>query len=153
MSNSSRCGGFATIPGTATVEIFANGRPGESKLNYITVCGAARCGQLSNSSRCGNFEGSRIDPPEIIIPDDVWTWPLMYVIEREDGEYAQIPIELKEAFEFLTYKIKPLFMWALARVEYVITPPVYIEFAKITPDGFIKMTPDGFIKTVLAEDE
>ena len=119
LSHTSRCGGFDVVPGTAEVMVFANGRPGEVAKNYITVCGTARCGSISNSSRCGNFEGSRVDPPEITIPDDVWTWPLIYILERADGEFAQIPIELKEAYEFLTYKLKPLFMWALSRVEYV----------------------------------
>jgi len=119
LTESSRCGAFIEIPGTAEVQIFANGRPGEVVKNYISVCGAMRCGQLSESSRCGNFEGSRILPPEITIPDDEWTWPLIYVLERSDGEFAQIPIELKEDYECLTYKIKPLFMWALSRVEYV----------------------------------
>lgn len=119
LSESSRTGAFEIIPGTSSPVVFANGRPGDLVKNYITKCGVSRTGQLSNSSRCGNFEGSTIDPPDIIIPDDDVWWPLIYIIEGKDGEFAQVPVELKEAYEFLTYKIKPLFMWAISRVVYV----------------------------------
>lgn len=114
-----RTGEFTIIPGTAETTIFADGRPGTIAKNYITVCGVSRTGQLQTSSRCGNFEGSRLDQPDLTIPDDTWTWAMIYIIEGADGEFAQVPIELKEAFEFLTYKNKPHFMWAISRVEYI----------------------------------
>lgn len=99
--------------------IYVNGRPGAAIKNYICKTGVARTGQISDSSRCGAFNGSIIVPPVIVVPDDTWTWPLLYVIEGPGGTIADIPIELKAAFDFLTYKIKPLFMWALSRVNYV----------------------------------
>lgn len=99
--------------------IYVNGRPGASIKNYIAKCGVMRTGQLSQSSRCGAFSGSVIVPPVITIPDDDWTWPLLYVIEGPGGSVASVPGELREAFEFLTYKIKPLFMWGISRVSYV----------------------------------
>lgn len=114
-----RCGSFDIIPGTAETKIFADGRPGTPVKNYTSVCGNMRCGLLSSSSRCGNFEGSRLIPPDITIPDDIWTWALIYIIEGKDGEFAKIPMELKEIFEFVTYKNKPQFMWGISRVEYV----------------------------------
>lgn len=114
-----RTGAFTIIPGTAETRIFADGRPGIVAKNYITVCGTSRTGQLSLTSRCGNFEGSRLDPPLITIPDDTWTWALIYIIEGPDGEFAQVPAELRDAFDFLTYKIKPQFMWAISRVEFI----------------------------------
>ena len=114
-----RTGAFTNIPGTAETRIFADGRPGIVAKNYITVCGTSRTGQLSLTSRCGNFEGSRLDPPDITIPDDTWTWAMIYIIEGADGEFAQVPAELRDAFDFLTYKIKPQVMWALSRVEFI----------------------------------
>lgn len=119
LSESSRCGAFQIIEGTADPLVFANGRPGDLVKNYITKCGVSRCGQLQTSSRCGNFEGSRILPPDITIPDDDVWWPLIYIIEGKDGGFAQVPAELEEAFIFLTYKIKPLFMWAIAKAEFI----------------------------------
>ena len=143
-----RTGAFTIDTGTVPPIIFADGRPGESVKNYITKCGVSRTGEISNSSRCGNFEGSRVLPPVIVIPNDDWTWPLIYILEDESGDFAQIPVELKEAYEFLTYKMKPNFMWAISRVEYIEMERPIETFIKITPDEFIKMTPDGFIKTV-----
>lgn len=99
--------------------IFANGRPGESIKNYLAKCGAMRTGLLSQSSRCGAFSGSIILPPVVVVPDDPWTWPLLFVIEGDSGAIGEIPYQLKDAFEFLVYKIKPLFMWAISRVIYV----------------------------------
>lgn len=108
-------GGYDEVPGTAEVIVFANGRPGAVSLNYLSVFGESRFGDFV----FGDFLGSKILPPDITIPDDEEYWPLIYVIEAPDGDFAQLPVELKEAYEFLTYKIKPLFMWALSRVEYV----------------------------------
>lgn len=144
----SRCGGLRDTGAVSIPVVFADGRPGETIKNYITVCGVSRCGQISNSSRCGNFEGSKILPPDVTIPDDVWTWPLIYILERTDGEFAEIPIELQDAYEFLTYKIKPNMMWAISRVEYIETPQIVKTFIKLTSDGKIKLTGDGKIKTV-----
>lgn len=118
LSESSRTGAFTIIPGTTDPIVMADGRPGDAITNYITVTGVARTGQLSTSSRVGAFEGSRLIPPNPTIPDDDWTWGMIYIIEGSDGDFAQVPIELREAFEFLTYKIKPQMMWAIARVEY-----------------------------------
>jgi len=98
-------------------QIFANGRQGIVSKNYITVCGLSRCGNISNSSRCGNFEGSKILPPIIGIPDDNWTWPLIYILEDKAGGPAFILENQLDSFLFLTYKIKPLFMWAIAKYQ------------------------------------
>ena len=114
-----RTGAFTIDYGTVPPVIFVNGRPGTTIKNYLTKCGVARTGQISLSSLCGNFQGSIILPPDITIPNDDWTWPLIYILEDSNGNFAQIPLELKEAYEFLTYKIKPLFMWAISRVEYI----------------------------------
>ncbi len=114
-----RTGAFTITTGTSETTIFADGRPGITAKNYITVCGVSRTGQLSTTSRCGNFEGSRLDPPNLTIPDETWTWAMIYIIEGADGNFAQVPVALKEAFIFLTYKNKPNFMWAISRVEYV----------------------------------
>lgn len=112
-------GGFETIPGTAGTKIYADGRSGNEAKNYTSVFGPSAFGDLSDSSRFGNFEGSRLDPPDLTIPDDDWTWSMIYIIEGSGGDFAQVPAELKEAFEFLTYKSKPLFMWAISRVVFV----------------------------------
>lgn len=122
--------------------ILADGRPGLTELNYITVCGSARCGSTSSSSRCGNFEGTRELGLNLSIPNDEWTWPLIYVIEGEWGGFASVPPELKDAFYFLTYKSKPIFMWAIANVYF----GDITNYIKTTPDGKIKTTPDGKIK-------
>jgi hypothetical protein len=127
-----RTGAFTIIPGTAETTIFADGRPGSVAKNYITVCGVSRTGQLSTSSRCGNFEGSRLDPPDLTIPDDQWTWSMIYIIEGADGEFAQVDERLKDAFIFLTYKNKPNFMWAISRVEYVY---IDVPFTLVTDDN------------------
>jgi len=119
LSESSRCGSFEVDKGTESPIIFGDGRPGEIVSNYITKCGVSRCGLLQTSSLCGNFQGSRFLPANFIIPDEVWTWPLIYILERSDGEFAQVPIELQDAYDFLTLKIKPNLMWAISRVEYV----------------------------------
>lgn len=118
LSEISRCGAYIIYESTG-LSVIGDGRPGDLVINYITRCNISVCGQLSTSSKCGNFEGYKSNEPFFYIPSTQWTWPLIYVIEREDGEYAQIPEEMKETFYFLTLKNKPLFMWAIARVEYV----------------------------------
>lgn len=109
-------GGFETVTGETGARIFADGRPGDPAINYTTVFGDIVFGV---DSVFGDFEGSRLDPIELTIPDDTWTWPLIYIIEGADGEFAEVPIELQQAYEFLTYKNKPEFMWAISRVLYV----------------------------------
>lgn len=118
LSDLSRCGAYI-IYGDTGLAVLGDGRPGELSINYTTVCNISRCGQLSTTSRCGNFEGYTQNDPYFPILDIEWSWPLIYVIEAPDGNYAQIPTELRDAFYFLTLKNKPLFMWAIARVEYV----------------------------------
>lgn len=112
-------GDFTETFGTVQPKIFADGRPGIPVKNYISKYGKMRYGNISTSSRYGNFEGFLETDPILTIPDDVWTWAMIYIIEDSSGNFAQIPIELKEAFEFITYKNKPEFMWGISRVEYV----------------------------------
>jgi len=109
-------GEFKTVTGSTGARIFADGRPGDPALNYTSVFNDVVFGV---DALFGEFNGSRLDPIELTIPDDTWTWPLIYIIESVDGEFAEIPIELQEAYEFLTYKNKPNFMWAISRVLYV----------------------------------
>ena len=99
--------------------IFSSGSPGAFVKNYVAACGIMHCGDISESSFCGAFTGGREIPIEVTIPDDNKYWPLIYVLEAPSGGKAQVPGELKAAFESLTFKNKPLFMWALSRVEYV----------------------------------
>lgn len=101
-----------------TTYIYADGRPGQTIKNYICVCGVMRTGQISESSRVGAFRGSRVLPVDITVPDETWAWPLIFIIEGDNGETANVSSRLKAAFEFMVYKAKPLFMWAIARVEY-----------------------------------
>lgn len=100
-------------------QIFVNGSLGQLLLNYIGACGIMACGDISESSFCGAFNGTIEIPTEVTIPDDNLYWPLIFVLEDEGGSQAQIPIELREAYEFLTWKNKPLFMWGISRVVYV----------------------------------
>lgn len=118
LSDYSRCGAYL-IYGSTGLAVLGDGRPGELSINYITVCNHSRCGQLSTTSKCGNFEGYTLKDPFFPILDVEWSWPLIYIIESPGGGFAQIPEEMKDAFYFLTLKNKPLFMWAIARVEYV----------------------------------
>lgn len=112
-------GDFTETFGIITPKIFADGRPGIPVKNYLSKYGKMKYGQLNASSRYGNFQGFLETDPILTIPDDVWTWAMIYIIEDSNGDFAQIPIELKEAFEFITYKNKPEFMWGISRVEYV----------------------------------
>ncbi|MHA1379306.1 MAG: hypothetical protein ACTSRG_13060 [Candidatus Helarchaeota archaeon] len=100
-------------------QIFVNGSMGELFLNYIGACGIMHCGDIEESSFCGTFEGTVEVPKSVTIPDDNRYWPLIFVLEDEGGGKAQIPGELKQAYEFLTWKNKPLFMWGISRVDYV----------------------------------
>jgi hypothetical protein len=43
---------------------------------------------------------------------------MVYIIEDFSGNFAHVPYQLKNAFDFLTFKIKPNFMWAIVRVEF-----------------------------------
>jgi hypothetical protein len=134
-------GGFSEIEAEFLPTIFADGRPGDPAINYLTVFDDIVFGV---DSVFGDFEGSRVDPPQLTIPDETWTWPMIYIIEGLDGEFAEIPIELKDAYEFLTYKNKPNFMWAISRVVFFEEPiPVFNENI-VTDDGFTFVTDDGF---------
>lgn len=112
-------GGFKLTESTAKPKILADGRPGTPQKNYISVFGSSKYGGFTASGRYGNFQGFKIEDPELTIPDDEWIWGMIYVIESPEGEFAQIPLKMKDAYEFLTYKNKPHFMWAISRVEYV----------------------------------
>ena len=126
---------IATDP---SANILADGRPGDVNINYITVTGASRTGNVSASSRCGSFEGSRIDLPVLTIPDETWTWSLIYVLEDKNGGPAFILEDQLESFLFLTYKNKPQFMWAIAKYE------TYTEFFNlINDDGENLVNGDG----------
>lgn len=100
-------------------QIFVNGSLGELYLNYIGACGIMHCGEIQESSYCGAYNGTVEVPPNIVIPDDNTYWPMIFVLEDAGGGIAQIPIELREAYNFLTWKNKPLFMWGISRVAYV----------------------------------
>jgi hypothetical protein len=134
-------GGFSEIEADFVPTIFADGRPGDPANNYLTVFGDVVFGI---DTVFGSFEGGRLDPPKLIIPDDTWTWPLIYIIEGLDGNFAEIPIELKEAYEFLTYKNKPNFMWAISKVVFFAEPLPLFDEEIITDDGFVFTTDDGF---------
>lgn len=100
-------------------QIFVNGSLGELFLNYIGACGIMHCGEIQESSFCGTFQGTIEVPKTVVVPDDDTYWPLIFVLEDVGGGKAQIPTELKQAYEFLTWKNKPLFMWGISRVDYV----------------------------------
>lgn len=100
-------------------QIFVNGSFGRIFLNYICACGIAYTGEVQESSFCGAFAGSTELPTIVTIPDDNKYWPLIFVLEDAGGGVAQIPGELKEAYQFLTWKNKPLFMWGISRATYV----------------------------------
>lgn len=100
-------------------QIFVNGSLGGLFLNYIGACGIMHCGDIEESSHCGTFSGTIEVPVSVTIPDDNKYWPLIFVLEDIGGGVAQIPGELKQAYEFLTWKNKPLFMWGISRASYV----------------------------------
>lgn len=100
-------------------QVFVNGSLGELFLNYIGACGIMHCGEIEESSFCGTFRGTIEVPKAVTIPDDDRYWPLIFVLEDVGGGKAQIPSELKQAYEFLTWKNKPLFMWGISRADYV----------------------------------
>ncbi|MCK5617245.1 hypothetical protein KAR91_86070 [Candidatus Pacearchaeota archaeon] len=100
-------------------QIFVNGSLGNLYKNYIGACGIMGCGDISPSSFCGAFAGTTEVPKTITIPDDNRYWPLIFVLEDIGGGVAQIPGELRQAYEFLTWKNKPLFMWGISRADYV----------------------------------
>jgi hypothetical protein len=111
------CGDSYFIGATADVRVLADGRPGNQEKNFIIQCGSqTTCG---THSICGDFNGYNIIDPELTIPDETWTWPLIYIVEDASGNFAQIESELKDAFDFLTYKMKPEFMWVIVRVAFV----------------------------------
>jgi len=143
-------GGFSEIVAENIPTIFADGRPGDPATNYLTVFDDVVFGV---DAIFGDFEGSRLDPPKLTIPDDTWTWPMIYIIEGLDGEFAEIPIELKEAYEFLTYKNKPNFMWAISRVVFYTEPIPVVNETMITDDGFTFVTDDGFTMVTQTTEE
>jgi hypothetical protein len=53
------------------------------------------------------------------IPSNTDFWGMIYIIEGLDGNTAQIPATLQESFFALAYQLKPLNMWAVARVKFV----------------------------------
>jgi len=113
----SRCGEKEIIQVTQRPVVFANGRRGNEVKNRIIRCSATtRCGL---NSRAGEYRGYVITPIQITIPANELYWPMIFVIEGYGGDFANVPAVLKTAFEFTTYKIKPLFMWAITRVSYV----------------------------------
>lgn len=112
-----RCGEKEIIQVTEKPVVYANGRRGNELKNRIIRCSATtRCGL---NSRAGEYRGYIITPITITIPANEKYWPLIYVIEGFGGDFANVPAVLRTAFEFTTYKIKPLFMWAIARVSFV----------------------------------
>jgi|WetSurMetagenome_2_1015567.scaffolds.fasta_scaffold23308_2 uncharacterized protein YmfQ (DUF2313 family) len=113
-----QCGDYEELPLIPIPRIFADGRHGTVEKNFTDHCGdlTARCGDLT--AQCGDYSGYNINDPAVIIPDDIWTWGLIYIIDDGSGGFANIPSYLKTAYEFLTLKIKPLFMWAISRINY-----------------------------------
>ena len=112
-----RCGDYTEVV-TPDTRVFADGRPGSITTDYIARCGDTSIVCGDTDIVCGGYSGYIVEEPEITIPDDTWTWGLMYVLDDGAGGYASIPIELQSSYEFLTLKIKPLFMWAISRVYY-----------------------------------
>lgn len=111
------CGDYYITPVTPEVRVFTDGRMGDIVRNYTCQVGEALiCGE---DLICGDYQGYNILDTKPTIPDDTKYWPLIYVIEDKSGNFAQVPMELKEMYDYLTLKIKPYCMWAISRVEFV----------------------------------
>lgn len=108
-------------------KLFTNGILGSIINDYDTALGRAILGADSGTSNLAQYTGSAEYYPEIIIPSDSNLWGMIFVLEATDGTVAEINDNLKSSFEFLIYKMKPLFMMGIARVsiaEYI--APAYL---------------------------
>jgi len=65
----------------------------------------------------GKIASQSITPVEYNLPDEQSLWGCLFVIESPTGAYAEIPYARLNDFFELAYMIKPLHMWAIARVK------------------------------------
>jgi len=65
----------------------------------------------------GKILSQTITPVEYNLPDASSLWGCLFVIESPTGTFAEIPYNRLNDFFELAYMIKPLHMWAIARVK------------------------------------
>lgn len=105
--------------------ILTNGMHPDTVRIFKTLFGNKTVSEPNIGSQFGfpQFGGvvgyKNIERPSVRLPDEEDNWGLIYVIEGFNDEVGIVPLQRKADFFKTTFRIKPLFMWAIARVQFV----------------------------------